>query len=372
MSQQAERQRRVAATFLSRYFELLIVSPQDLVPMYLPKAQFNHDGPTKSVQGPEAIAKALTRLYPEAHHGRVSITTMNVQPTERGRFAIVVSGKYFRRGRAAENGESFRHVLELQEHADSNGVFGIYADTRHESKQEPLQWALETPPMDAKPEPAAPPPALVQPPATTAAAVAPESGSPTSFADILRSKAAARPTTAQPTKVTSAPPKAEKQQDRPATASKEKPAAGKGKDGEHAAKKGEKTDKSERKPQQARSGNGNRFDMIVKGLPNAVDRKVVAEMFSCPIAKLVIRSIPDKKDASITRTFAFALLDREALAAKDAAAVPEAVIAATIKSINSKYSKEKYQAEIARDKADKEKAPRTAAAAPAATATASA
>eukprot|EP00331_Platyophrya_macrostoma_P003867 CAMPEP_0176410098 /NCGR_PEP_ID=MMETSP0127-20121128/2867_1 /TAXON_ID=938130 /ORGANISM="Platyophrya macrostoma, Strain WH" /LENGTH=401 /DNA_ID=CAMNT_0017789555 /DNA_START=127 /DNA_END=1332 /DNA_ORIENTATION=+ len=132
--------------------------------MYVAKAHFNHEGkPSTAVVGPENITRALGRLY-RPNYGRVVIQDVKVTATEAGRFAVSVGVTLYRRG--VKDGEEFRHVVELQEHSDSNGTaYGIYSDTRQDlNKPGPSVWAMETPPMFAKAGNETAIPELVQPP----------------------------------------------------------------------------------------------------------------------------------------------------------------------------------------------------------------
>ncbi|CUG88464.1 RNA-binding protein, putative [Bodo saltans] len=436
---------RVAASFISRYFELLMTDAKQLASFYLPKAQFSHEGKTSSIIGNENIAKALARLYPQANHGRVSIKDMQIKATEAaaGRFAVSIGGTYFRRG--ASEGDEFRHVVELQEHQGSNGVYGIYADTRTVQRPQMMStWAMETPPMFAKAGNESAIPEIVQPPAsepavpvvvaTTVAAkqptpkVSPKTSpalkpaaepvvevaapvetsdtpavveaesapaapkAPASFLDMARARAG-KPVQSTPvarveakTEETKAKEEAERLAKEEA-AKKEKESAGNDrKKGNKGSKKESDESKAEKSAKAAggtstaaaatapagaavaaapaaatndkRRQGGDKvishsvvfYDVIVKGLPKTATEKSVEEMISFlgPVKKINVKSQADKKDSSITRTFAFVLFDHEAIVA--AGGNVSTVIQRVTKEGTQKFTSQRIQIDEVREK----------------------
>lgn len=429
------KQERVAASFVSRYFELLMTDAKQLSSLYIPKAQFNHEGKTTPILGSENISRALLRLYPAPNHGRVVIKDMKVQPTEAsaGRFAVSVGGTYFRRG--AAEGEDFRHIIELQEHPESNGAFGIYADTRQDlSKPGPTAWAMETPPMFAKAGNEAAIPDLVQPPASapvTASAPAKEAKTPTPKASpkvqhaaapepeavlqeapaaaeaattvvdapaptVVETTPAAKPSflelvraAAPKTSVTAAPArieakteaaKAKEEAERLAKEKEEKEKEGKKPQKNDSGSTSKKTDrkpsskKSDASAPAAEKGADNKkpddaaerkprkeggktmsqsvvfYDVIVKGLPADATDKTVSSMLSpmAPVKKVSVKSQPDKKDANITRTFAFVLFDHDAIASTGTSL--KDTIARVQKESRAKYGAQRIQVDEVREK----------------------
>lgn len=406
------RKERVAASFISRYFELLMTAPNQLGALYLPKAQFNHEGKTSGITGVDNITRALSRLYPTANHGRISVKDMWVQDTERGRFVISIGATYFRRG--SSHGDEYRYLIELEEHEGSKGVFGIFSDNRQDlNKPEPVPWSQETPPMLARnPTHDTGLPDLVQPPATVtitkeatpkhkpatpkvdpvpakeevpvaapaavaekeapaAPAAEPSTAVRKTFAELMREKAG-KPISIAPAPVieaksaeTKAKEKEEaekkakeeaekkeaKKERRPRRNNDEKKEVKEGEDTEKKDKKEGDEKRSERPPRKERSSNAVVFyDVIVKGLnASATDKSVAALIGGMgPIGKINVKSQPDKKDASITRTFAFVLFDRDAISA--AGTTVAAVVKKVIDESKVKFANQRVQVDEVREK----------------------
>jgi hypothetical protein len=433
---------RVAASFISRYFELLMTDAKQLSSFYLPKAQFSHESKTSSIIGTESITKALARLYPQANHGRVSIKEMQIKATEAaaGRFAVVIIGTYFRRG--ASEGEEFRHVVELQEHQGSNGVYGIYADTRTVQRPQMVStWAMETPPMFAKAGNESAIPEIVQPPASepavpvvetvvpvvkqptpkvspkTSPALKPAAApvvevaapvevaevpavveaeaapaapkAPASFLDMARARAGKPVQSTQVARVEAKTEEAKAKEEaerlaKEEAAKKEKESAtgdrkkgNKGNKKESDETKAEKSSKAAAAPAGAttaattgaaapaasntndkRRQGGDKvishsvvfYDVIVKGLPRTATEKSVEEMISFlgPVKKINVKSQADKKDSSITRTFAFVLFDHEAIVA--AGGNVSTVIQRVTKEGTQKFTSQRIQIDEVREK----------------------
>lgn len=409
-------QERVAASFISRYFEQLMTDAKQLSSMYVSKAHFNHEGkPSTAVTGPDSIGRALGRLY-RPNYGRVVIQDMKVTATEAGRFAVSVGIMLYRRG--VKEGEEFRHVIELQEHADSNGTaFGIYSDTRQDlNKPGPSVWAMETPPMFAKAGNEAAIPELVQPPATVeepavakavevvaepvavpepedvaeeptpapaveepvtkaeepaaaavpaaevVAAPAAQPAAKPSFLDLARAAAPKTSAAVAPARIeakTEATKAKEKEEAERAAKEEEAKKAAKKDEGKRKGKKEEKD--GEKKHEEGKTSAPRKegkvmnasvvfYDVIVKGLPQDATDKSVTAMISpfVPVKKTNLKSQPDKKDASIIRTFAFVLFDHDAITA--AGSTVKDTIFKVQKEIRAKYGQQRIQVDEVREK----------------------
>ena len=397
----------VSATFIAKYYHLLMTEPSQLLPMYMPGAKFNHFD-SGELKGEVAIRDELRNCYPEQFRGRVTIQDMSVTGSSSSsatyslRFSIMCRGSML--AKSSGDVTEFCHVIELEQVGEE--TFGILSDVLRMTRHIPLHtpppppqfddsWAAETPPMFARPkveeEPVPleplpstiegpPPPALSDVPSAASHPVATPLDSttscPTDTTDIeepaaaeaaedsktsvtpLEEEPAELPTASlaqelQPNDVQPAPPpkplsfaerlrNAQKPKSPPpqpstnhatkgsqdgaatkAPAGKEQPKPSDGAARPSTNPRPTNSVKEERRVSRREDGDQRGkpifYDAFVKGLPSTTtkeDISLLAKDVNVAVSHIKLQSQPDKKDGSVTRTFAFILFDHEQINAK--------------------------------------------------------